>query len=257
MTQEQMRLLVPRKLAEIEQEYGIHILYAAESGSRAWGTNSGQSDYDVRFIYIRPRADYLRLAPLRDVLEFPITEGWDMCGWDLRKTLQLLHNANTQIYEWFSSPVVYTDDGFAARFRPVLDAYFSTRTATHHYLHQAGLKWKKLLKSEDAKVKHYLYTLQYLPAARWVMKHCSPPPLHFHTLADTLPEGIRQQAYDLLFRKTQDPEHPTIAHIPELDAWLRDEQEAIRKEISLLPGEPEKDWEMLDRFFLEELEYTC
>lgn len=254
MTQEQMRLLIPGKLAEIEKEYGIHILYAAESGSRAWGTCSEQSDYDVRFIYIRPREDYLRLAPLRDVLEFPIADGWDMCGWDLRKTLQLLHNSNTQIYEWLHSPVVYADDGFSERIRPVLDACFSTRTGTHHYLHQTGLKWKKIQKTEEPKVKHYLYTLQYLPAARWVMERKCPPPVHFQTLADTLPGEIRKYAYDMLRRKTQDPEHRTIDRIPELEQWLDAEQETIRQEISLMPAEQVNDWDMLDRFFLSELD---
>ena len=97
MTQQEMMLLVPRKLKEIEKEYGVRVLYAVESGSRAWGTHGPQSDYDVRFIYIRPREDYLRLEQPRDVLEFPIDDGWDMAGWDLRKTLQLLHNANSQI----------------------------------------------------------------------------------------------------------------------------------------------------------------
>ena len=127
MTQQEMLFLVPRKLQQIEKEYGIHVLYAAESGSRAWGTNSETSDFDVRFIYIRPQAEYLRLDSTKDVLEFPIEDGWDMCGWDLSKLLQLLHSANTQIYEWFSSSVVYVDDGFSQRIRPLMDRFFSVK----------------------------------------------------------------------------------------------------------------------------------
>ena len=89
MTQEKMKILIPRKLGEIEQEYGIRILYAAESGSRAWGTCHEKSDFDVRFIYIRPVQKYLKLEEEKDVLEFPIEDGWDMCCWDLQKLLKL------------------------------------------------------------------------------------------------------------------------------------------------------------------------
>ena len=131
MTQQKMVLLVPQKLKEIEKEYGIRVLYAVGSGSRAWGTNSESSDFDIRFLYIRPREDYLRLVPHRDVLEFGITDGWDMCGWDLSKLLKLLHNANSQIYEWFISPVVYVDDGLSERIRPLLEEFDTIEAMSH------------------------------------------------------------------------------------------------------------------------------
>lgn len=253
MTQQEMRLLVPRKLHQMEQEYGIRVLYAAESGSRAWGTNSETSDFDVRFIYIRPREEYLRLDPTRDVLEFPIEGGWDMCGWDLTKMLQLLHNSNSQIYEWFHSPVVYVDDGFSYRLQPVLDAYFSTKTAVYHYLHQADLKLKKLQKSDPAKVKHYLYTLQHLAAARWILDHHAPVPVDFHRLMTQLPLELRQQAQSLLLQKTTRPDFPKLPRDLSLESWLLEERRRIQQEIDQLPKEQEKHWQTLNRFFLAEL----
>ena len=51
------------KLREKEQ---VFILLAVESGSRAWGIASPDSDYDVRFIYVRKPEDYLRLDPVKD-----------------------------------------------------------------------------------------------------------------------------------------------------------------------------------------------
>ena len=258
MTQQEMLLLVPRKLQQLEKEYGIRVLYAAESGSRAWGTHSEQSDFDVRFIYIRPWEEYLRLDPTRDVLEFPIEDGWDMCGWDLSKTLQLLHNANSQIYEWFHSPVVYVDSGFSERFRPVLDAYFSTRTTVYHYLHQADLKMKKIQKSDadGARVKHYLYSLQHLAAARWALLRHTPVPVSFRDLMARMPEEIRQEAQVLLLRKTTQPDQPLMHRIPSLEAWLWEEHSRIQQELSLLPEVPVKDWQTLNRFFLSELEHS-
>ena len=253
MTQQQMQLLVPQKLRQIEQDHGIRVLYAAESGSRAWGTSSAKSDFDVRFIYLRPKDDYLRLDPLRDVLEFPINDSWDLCGWDLTKVLQLLHNANSQIYEWLASPVVYVDDGFSARFRPVLETCFSVRTTVHHYLHQSDLKGKKRSKTDTPKVKHYLYSLQHTAAARWVLEHHTPVPVSFPALMPLFPERIREAAYALWLQKTSRPDQPFTVCDPEVEAWLLQEREQIRLELDQLPVEPENDWDLLNRFFLAEL----
>ena len=254
MRQSEMLLLVPQKLKEIEQEYGIRVLYAAESGSRAWGTNSETSDFDVRFIYIRPREDYLRLDPVRDVLEFPISDGWDMCGWDLTKTLRLLHNSNSQIYEWFRSPVVYVDDGFSERFKPALDVCFSAKTTVNHYLHQADLKGKKRQKTELPKVKHYLYSLQHIAAAQCVLQHHAPVPVSFRTLMEFLPVSIREYCETLLKQKTTRPDAPFTPCIPELEDWLLRERDRISIEIEHLPAEAEKDWDLLNQFFLSELQ---
>lgn len=254
MTQKEMQLLVPQKLRQIEQEYGIRVLYAAESGSRAWGTASEGSDFDIRFIYIRPWEEYLRLDQTRDVLEFPISEQWDMCGWDLSKTLRLLHNSNTQIYEWFLSPVVYVDTGFSERFCPVLKAFFSERTAVNHYLHQADLKLKKLQKAEIPKVKHYLYVLQHLAAARWVLLHHAPVALGFRNLIELIPDDIRGEAQEIFHRKTTQPDQPLISRMPQLDVQLQEERNHIQREIGLLPQEEAKSWEALNRFFLSELD---
>ena len=254
MTQQEMMLLVPQKLKEIEKEYGIRVLYAVESGSRAWGTNSESSDFDIRFLYIRPREDYLRLVPYRDVLEFGITDGWDMCGWDLSKLLKLLHNANSQIYEWFHSPVVYVDDGLSERIRPLLEEYFAVKAAVHHYLNQAEMKMKQARRAELPKVKHYLYTLQHYAAARWILMYRTAPPVSFSAVTALLPEEISGEAQELLKRKITRPQEPLMPRHASLEAWVDEEGSRIRQLIEQLPLTSEKEWEALDRFFLAELE---
>ena len=102
-----MRDLIIQKLKEIEKTENIRILHAVESGSRAWGFPSSDSDYDVRFIYVRPPEFYLKLEKTRDVIELPINDMLDINGWDLKKTLQLLHSSNPTLFEWMSSPIVY------------------------------------------------------------------------------------------------------------------------------------------------------
>lgn len=253
MTQQEMMLLVPQKLKEIEKEYGIRILYAAESGSRAWGTNSESSDYDIRFIYIRPRVDYLRLEPYRDVLDFPIDDSWDMCGWDLSKTLRLLYSSNPQIYEWFASPVVYLDEGFSQRFRPVMKEYFSVKTGVYHYLHQSERKTKQRLRAEAPKVKHYLYSLQHTASALWVLQRQEPVPLSYAQIAELLPEDLRQESQALLRRKVSQPDQRFMEISQKLEDRLLEEKERITLQVKQMPQEAEKHWDMLDRFFLEEL----
>ena len=254
MTQQEMMLLVPQKLREIEKEYGIRVLYAVESGSRAWGTNSESSDFDIRFLYIRPREDYLRLVPYRDVLEFGITDGWDMCGWDLSKLLKLLHNANSQIYEWFHSPVVYVNDGLSERIRPLLEEYFAAKAAVHYYLNLAEMIMKQARRVEHPKVKHYLYTLQYYATARWILMHRMAPPVSFSAVTALLPEEISGEAQELLRRKITQPQQPLMPRHASLEVWVDEESSRIRQLIEQLPVTAEKEWEMLDQFFLAELE---
>lgn len=114
-----MRETILSKLDEIENRENVKILLAVESGSRAWGFASPDSDYDVRFIYVRPKEDYLRLEKTRDVIELPIEGELDINGWDLDKTLRLLRASNPTLFEWFSSPIVYRETAFAQEFRSI------------------------------------------------------------------------------------------------------------------------------------------
>ena len=121
-----MKDTIQKELAQIEQTQNVRILLAVESGSRAWGFASPDSDYDVRFIYVRPKDAYLRLQKHRDVIELPINDALDINGWDLTKTLRLLHKSNPTLFEWGASPIVYLETDFAARFKSVMGRYFSS-----------------------------------------------------------------------------------------------------------------------------------
>lgn len=130
-----MKELIQEKLREIEQREECRILLAVESGSRAWGFASPDSDYDVRFIYMRPEKAYLRLDRTRDVIEVPINDELDINGWDIDKTLRLLHKSNPTVFEWFSSPIIYQTSALADQFRPIMQKYFSSKAGLWHYLH--------------------------------------------------------------------------------------------------------------------------
>lgn len=111
----------------IEGKENIRILLAVESGSRAWGFASPDSDYDVRFIYVRPWEEYLRLENTRDVIELPIDEVLDVNGWDLNKTLRLMHSSNPTLMEWLDSPIVYMEREETEKLKGLIQEYFSPK----------------------------------------------------------------------------------------------------------------------------------
>ena len=116
-----MRDRILHQLQQLEKTEGITILHAVESGSRAGGFPSPDSDYDVRFIYVRSCEAYLRLEKRRDVLELPIDEELDISGWDLDKALRLLHGSNPTLFEWCQSPIVYKTTPLSCpRYTPIL-----------------------------------------------------------------------------------------------------------------------------------------
>lgn len=102
-----IRKEIEEQLSEIEEKEHVTVLYAVESGSRAWGVESPDSDYDVRFIYVRQEKDYLSIREKRDVIEWQLDEVLDINGWDLKKTLLQFHKGNATLFEWANSPVVY------------------------------------------------------------------------------------------------------------------------------------------------------
>jgi predicted nucleotidyltransferase len=133
-------------LKRIESTEGIAILYAIESGSRAWEFASPNSDYDVRFIYIRPKDAYLRLEKQRDVIELPIEGDLDINGWDLDKTLRLLHSSNPTLLEWLRSPIVYRTSDFMESHQQTFDSYFDQAASLWHYVSMAKTAYRTYLK---------------------------------------------------------------------------------------------------------------
>jgi uncharacterized protein len=139
----QTRTHIQSVLDEAAARHGVRILYAAESGSRAWGFGSPDSDYDVRFIYAHPREWYLRLKEPRDVIERPLDDQLvDLGGWDIRKALRLLLKSNPALYEWLCSPIVYRDDGaFSPAARSLFERHASRVAVAHHYHSIARKQW--------------------------------------------------------------------------------------------------------------------
>lgn len=211
-------------LGEVASCDGVRILYAAESGSRAWGFGSPDSDFDVRFIYAHPPEWYLRLAEGRDVIERPLDDRLvDLAGWDVRKTLRLLLKSNPVLYEWLSSPIVYADDG---AFRPAAMALFerhASRTAlAHHYHSIAKGQWRSQIDGRDqVRLKKYFYIIRPLLSLSWVATHDGPPPMALDALlaAADLAPAIRAAINALTVKKRDTPEMGLEPRLADIDGW--------------------------------------
>ena len=178
---------IHESLTRVERENGVRILLAVESGSRAWGFASKDSDYDVRFLYKREPEWYSSpfVESKRDVIELPIEDELDINGWDLRKVVKLLIKSNPALLEWFSSDLVYREDrGFREMFEPLLKAYYSPKAGFYHYLHMAKGNFREYLKSDYVKTKKYFYVLRPVLCMRWIESNNDIPPLWFETLVD-------------------------------------------------------------------------
>lgn len=250
-----MRETILSKLKEIENKENVKILLAVESGSRAWGFASPDSDYDVRFIYVRPKEDYLRLEKTRDVIELPIEGELDINGWDLDKTLRLLRASNPTLFEWFSSPIVYRETAFAQEFRSFMQRYFSSKRGLSHYLSMASSNYREYLKGDTVKAKKYFYVLRPVLACRWILDKGTPPPMLFSELMDEeLDSAILPDVNRLLDLKMNAPEIKTIPKIDSINRYLDSSIEEVRSRIVQLPEDANHGWEELDQLFLSQLE---
>lgn len=252
-TQNEMMTLVPQKLREIEAKYDVEVLWAIESGSRAWGFESPDSDFDVRFIYKHKPDFYLALDKGRDVIELPIDETWDVSGWDLDKTLKLLFKSNPTLFEWLQSPIVYRHSDFIERIRQQEQTYFSEKKMLHHYLNTAKGHMQKYLLSEQVKPKKYFYALRPILACRWIEKYHTIPPILFDDLVhDLLPEEMKPHVATLLDLKINHPEETLISPLLPIQDYL---EESIREMEAYVQTvqEEKRDISSLNNFFLNEL----
>ena len=228
-------------LTQIESEEDASILLAVESGSRAWGFHSPDSDYDVRFIYARPVDWHLSVTPGRDVVERPIDDELDLSGWDLRKTLGLILKSNAVVLEWLQSPIRYRDDAdLRAELLSFCQQALRPRSLGWHYLHLGTRQRERLYQPDGSiKLKRYFYILRPALALRWLRMHGEGlVPMDIGPLmAQTdLPPAVTSWIEELIAVKRETGEMGTAdtTH-PDVDALLDQEFEAAKTFVTSAP----------------------
>lgn len=248
-----MRKIIIDKLREIEYTENIKILVAVESGSRAWGFASTDSDYDVRFIYVRPKEFYLKLEKTRDVMELPINDNLDINGWDLNKALRLLRSSNPTLLEWFSSPIKYIETDFYNKYKDIILNYFSSKKSLHHYVNMAN-NHSKFLRGTTVKAKKYFYALRPILACRWILDYSKQPPMSFYELMnDKLPEEFKPLVNNLLDIKINSPEIKNIDRVDVLNNYIDYSITDIKNILNSMYEKKEKNWKPLNDIFLAEV----
>lgn len=194
---------IPRLLKILEKDHNIKILLAVESGSRAWGFESKDSDWDIRFIYVHQPEWYFKIADQRDTFEYIYNDRLDIVGWELKKALTLLQKSNPSILEWFNSPlpVIYLyDKNFKKRISEVAGNYFNPIKLMYHYNHIYNKHNRRYLQREGYPMKRFLYYLRGILACRWIEQKMTLPPIPFKELVEATVENeeIKMQIDELI-----------------------------------------------------------
>ena len=240
----EMRQRITLRLAEIERDEVASVLLAIESGSRAWGFHSPDSDYDVRFIYARPIDWHLSVVPGRDVIERPISDVLDLSGWDLRKTLGLILRSNAVALEWLQSPIRYRDhDAFREDLLAFGRRTLRRRPVMWHYLRLAERQYARLRDADGAvRLKRFFYVVRPALALRWLRLRpdAAVPPMNIDPLlVEADPPGqAAAEIEDLIALKRAVPEMGTTPAEPaQTAALIQTELEAARATLGTTPPE--------------------
>ena len=246
-----MRETISEELLAVERERDVRVLFAVESGSRAWGMASEDSDYDVRFVYARREEDYLRLEDVRDTIEWRLDETYDVVGWDLCKFLRLMRGSNPTVFEWLESPIVYRESPAFDEVRGKALECFSCKASAFHYLGMAKGEEKVYSKADRVSAKTYLYAMRAVLAARWVLDRGTPAPMGFRDLVDAVLDVEMAPTVDrLLGVKSGGSEKCEISHMADLEGWIAEELASLFDRARETKAPEKMAWAELDELFL-------
>ena len=243
--------LVLLKVKEIEEREHIKVLHVVESGSRAWGFASPDSDYDVRFIYVRDEDFYLSLRKTEDYIDWELNNVLDINGWDLKKVLQHFHRSNATMFEWSNSPVVYyTTEEWQQLYERVACQYFSCKSALYHYYGTASKNYHTYLREDMVKYKKYFYVLRPILACKWIEERKCPPPILFSELHEAvLEEEMKAAVEDLVAKKMNMTESEKAPKIEILNRYIEEKLEYYKVFSEAMEDDRTLEWEPLEEGF--------
>lgn len=250
-----MRERITDGLKEIEADENVVVFYACESGSRAWGFPSQNSDYDVRFLYLHSVDWYLSIVEKRDVIERPINDQLDVSGWDLRKALELFRKSNPPLLEWLDSPIVYQEKfTIASQMRELSKTYYSPSACVYHYLHMAQGNVREYLKGDRVWIKKYFYVLRPILAIKWIEQGYGVAPTSFGVLLKRVvpPGELKDKIEELIEQKSRGDELDYGARIPVISDFISAELSRLEEDQKQYKNNPAPA-EVLDELFRKAL----
>lgn len=242
---------------ETENNYHVKIPLAVESGSRAWGFASPDSDYDCRFIYVHQKDWYVTVFEKRDVIEYAADPVYDINGWDLKKILQHIMKSNAVMFEWLLSNITYIRDPYVTGLlRDLAEEFFNPIAAGYHYLSIAKNKLSEILAEDEIKLKRYFYVLRPIANLNFMYQHGKIPYTEYdRTLAetDTAPE-ILSAVQELMAVKSVSGENYTIKKHELLIDYFQNETTLFTERLHSMKSKNNRNPAKADTVFKEIIE---
>lgn len=249
-----MKAKIIEYLDGLEKEKDIKILLACETGSRAWGFPSPNSDFDIRMIYVHKKDWYLSIAEKTDSIERMLDNNdIDITGWDLRKSLRLLQKSNAALLERIQSPILYKyDEHFLEGITALAAAKYSRIATIHHYLSMAKNFLHDLRDAETYKLKSFFYALRTATTCLWIIEKEVCPPIEFVKLIEglNLDKKLTGRIHELIALKATVEEKYMHTGEKELITFMDNCLEKAAEEKNSLPAAKGKLVDM-DTFFRE------
>jgi len=245
---------IKKEILRLENQHEVKILLAVESGSRAWGFASTDSDWDVRYIYIHRLEWYLRIDDEKDSQEEILPNDIDLAGWELKKALRLFRKSNPPMLEWLRSPIVYSEQfSTAQNLRELSEKFFNPKSCIYHYLSMAKGNFKEFLQKDSVKAKKYFYVLRPVLACDWIKETNTMPPMEFQELVESQvkDERIKTEIAGLLERKIAGEELKEEPKIDVLNDFLERKIEFYNDYVGKIEQPEKPETSLLDDLFKE------
>ncbi|WP_341356477.1 nucleotidyltransferase domain-containing protein [Rossellomorea sp. y25] len=248
-----MRRIILDDLRCIEREEEIKILYAVEAGSRAWGYHIDDSDYDVRFIYIRETTAYLNLQQTKDVIVKSTHHAIEFGGWDLSKALKLLRKSNPSLLEWLTDENVYIEHPTIEKIRKLRDQTFSPDRCLIHYYHMTKRNMEKCLKDDPNGTKKWMTIIRPWLACKWIMKYQTFPPNGINQMIDHLNmyEDIKNTIISMVTSRVKGKE---AHHLKHMEEYLKEDLLKMDRALENLHSDHSYQWGGINETFISILE---
>lgn len=247
---------IKKELHNLEKDNKIKILYAVESGSRAWGFESKDSDWDVRFIYAHNYDWYLSINEKKDNIEKILENDIDLSGWELKKALLLFRKSNPPLLEWLRSPVIYEEQFTTAmQLRNAVSIYFNPKSCLYHYLHMATGNYEAYFKEDIVRLKKYFYVLRPILACCWIKRTNEMAPMEFNILVDKEISNplLKNEINKLLSKKRNGNELNTGKRIKVIDDFIHEKLNYFKFFLSDFSFNKAIDFDLLNNIFRKTL----
>ncbi|WP_169891138.1 nucleotidyltransferase domain-containing protein [Litchfieldia alkalitelluris] len=243
-----MRRKIINAIQHLESEYKVEVIFASESGSRAYGTDTANSDHDIRFIYVNSLRNYLNVVKSSDSIVEKYDVELELHGWDLLKVGPLLIKSNPSLYEALFSPEIYFEKVKGIdQFRHLAREFYSRKTLFIHYrkILKSNLKSIKVIREKETvsytDLKTIIQAIRALLAAQFILKYQLLPPVVLSELIELTSNTESQKAlYMMVVRKKQagidNPKSIIMEHeVNEIYRFLSQEHELLHEKELLLP----------------------